>query len=393
MPDAFTRDRRANCVFADYYTCLAVRLWVTAEMNWEPRTQEPEYTTARSLECSSHNCSCSLPALSRIEAKYSDTFFESAASTITISGTFWDLSDPPLKIGIRASSSPGKPDWLSQEFGSRHPQKASDFWSGSSAYASRAEITKQLDGSLFKPYQTVYMWNDTLLTNTTVIDNSRCIAEDAYSWGFSSLLLLTFCCYTFAFALALILLQTDVYWNSRNARNHQSHSIYTDVLYLAEELKTTFGQNVEDHMRSPKAFDKKVGEWKQGLRLDVSDMPLSRWQQRRLYLATKWAAWKAKISPPHATQSTAELHNMSSPAGGGSAGFDTAYHGLIRGNGESNFEAVSRSDDRSSSEELAPSLGCRRTSTENFFRNGAALEGSVQESYLAASTHAADGVP
>jgi hypothetical protein len=233
------------------------------------------------------------------------------------------------------------------------------------------------------------MHNGTVLDEALIRKTSRCIAEDAYAWGFSSLLLLTFCCCTIAFAMALILLQTDVYWNSRHDRDHQFHSIYTDVLYLAEELKNTFGQNVEDHLHSPKAFDKKVGEWKQGLRLDVRDLPLSRWQEWRLSRATKRADRKAKIASATDHDSTLELHNLSSRK----RRSDTAYHGLIGGDGECNTEAVSKSDDRSSSEELTPSLGGRRTSTVNSFDDGAVLEGSVQGSYHVWGTLAADVVP
>ena len=86
---------------------------------------------------------------------------------------------------------------------------------------------------------------------------------------------------------------------------------------------------------------------------------------------------------------TLELHNLSSRKRGGSA----VYRGLIGGDGESNVEAVTNSDDRSSAKELAPSLGGRRTSTEILFHDGAVLEGSFQESSLAGSTHVADVLP
>jgi hypothetical protein len=198
--------------------------------------------------------------------------FNSATSTITIDGHLWDLPAPLLTIGLMASVS--APDWLSESFEDRDPQNASDFWSDSLA-GTMTNIISLGDSSDFGGIGGLYMYNDTILTATTIVNIGRCVAEEAYSWGFSSLLLLTFCCYTGAFALALILLQTDVYWNSRHDRDHQSHSMYTDVLYLAEEFKNTFGQNIED-MQLPKAFDKKVGNWKQGLRLDVGELPLSR---------------------------------------------------------------------------------------------------------------------
>jgi hypothetical protein len=234
-------------------------------------------TTARSLVCSSHNCSCSVPPL--VYDHYdggTSNFFNNTASTIAIDGHLRDLPAPVLEVGLK--SAVYAPDWLIKGFKHRDPQNASDFWSDSLADARFGRFIS-LDGEwYFGSKETRYMYNDTFLAATAIVDNSRCIAEDAYSWGFSSLLLLTFCCYTSAFGLALILLQTDVYWNSRNDRNYQSHSIYTDVLYLAAELKNTFGQDIED-MQSPKAFAKQVGNWKQGLRLDVGELPLSRWQE------------------------------------------------------------------------------------------------------------------
>jgi hypothetical protein len=341
-------------------------------------------TTARSLNCASHNCSCSAPPIPHSEWSHPRAVMDSASSTITIGGRYWNLPAPWLSVGVTAYT--GGSDWVYEDIEGRQPQKASDFWSGT--YASDVVEVTSPDDTVDTFNGSWYMYNETLLTKADVINNGRCIAEEAYSWGFSSLLLLTFCCYTFAFALALIALQTDVYWNSRHDRDHQSHSIYTDVLYLAAELKNTFGQSVEDHLHSPKAFDKKVGEWKQGLRLDVRDLPLSRWQEWRMSRATNRADRKAKIASAADHDPTLELHNLSSRKRGGSA-----YHGLIGGGGESNVEAVANSDDGSSAEKLAPSLGGRRTSTENSFHDGAALEGSVQGSYCVWGTHAADVVP
>jgi hypothetical protein len=301
-------------------------------------------------------------------------------STITIGGEFRRLPAPPLKIGLRSSS------YRPHSLLSLLDGNASDRWSGFTTMPSSYHYSF-LVGADQGPYSTApyYMFNETALEVEVLKRDGRCIAEDAYSWGFSSLLLLTFCCYTIAFALALILLQTDVYWNSRHDRNRQSHSIYTDVLYLAEELKKTFGQNIEDHMQSPKAFEKQVGKWKQGLRLGVLELPPSRWQERRLSLTTRWATWKARKESPRAAEPTIELHNMSSTSHGVSAVADTAYHGLIGGEeAESGFDAVSRSesDRRSTSRELAPSFASMQRSMEGSGHGEMVLEDPVAESSL-----------
>lgn len=138
--------------------------------------------------------------------------------------------------------------------------------------------------------------NGTGIDRDTIKRTSRCIADDAYSWGFSSLLLLTFCIYTILFALALMVLQTDVYWNSRHDRDHQYHSMYTDVLYLAKELKAIFGGDVKNHLQSPKAFSKRVQSYKGGLRLEVEDLELSRWQERKISRTTKTVARSRRTS-------------------------------------------------------------------------------------------------
>jgi hypothetical protein len=65
-----------------------------------------------------------------------------------------------------------------------------------------------------------------------------------------------------------------------------------------------------------------------------------------------------------------------------SAVSDTAYHGLIGGDGaESNLEFVSRSDHRSTSEEQASSLASMQTLTEADVRDGTVLD-PVTESFF-----------
>jgi hypothetical protein len=302
------------------------------------------------------------------------------SSTITIDKQPLDVA-PPLLVGLQADTY--GPGWLAGDLWQDwHGDNARDFWAETLAYPFFSML---LSNGSYISTSAIYMHDEILLDEASIIKTGRCIADEAYSWGFSSLLLLTFCCYTIAFALALILLQTDVYWNSRHDREHQSHSIYTDVLYLAGELKNTFGQNVEDHMKSPESFEKRVHRWKQGLRLDVRDLPLSRWQEWRLSRARKRADRKAKSAPAlvNTHDPTFELRNLSSRTPGGSAVSDTAYHGLIGGEGTaSSFEAASRSDDRSTSGELAPSLVGVQIPTGGFGHDGMVLEEPAAESSL-----------
>ena len=219
--------------------------------------------------------------------------FRNMSSTITIDRQPLDVA-PPLSVGLQQYIY--TPDWLSGDLWQDwHGENARDFWAETSTYH---DAYNSLTNGTRHSVLEIYLQDDILLDEASIIKTGRCIADEAYSWGFSSLLMLTFCCYTIAFALALVLLQTDVYWNSRHDRDHQPHSIYTDVLYLAEELKKTFGHNVEDHLRSPKAFDKRVERWKQGLKLDVRELPLSKWQEWRQSWAAKRSNRKASIPQP-----------------------------------------------------------------------------------------------
>jgi hypothetical protein len=184
-------------------------------------------TTARTLQCANHNCSCSSPNMSTLDSESTrsyavvgSSYYHSMSSTITIEGTSWELLAPPLNVRLRGFTD--LPDWLLDESPqeTRYWQNSSSFWADAQTGLARFERVSE----------DTYMHNETVLKEFIVKETGRCIAEDAYAWGFSSLLLLTFCCYTFLFALALILLQTDIYWNSRHDRDRQSHSIYTDML-------------------------------------------------------------------------------------------------------------------------------------------------------------------
>lgn len=254
------------------------------------------------LTCAYHECSCSLDR-SNVPAPKAGAYtrhmlLDYIESNITIDGKRHDLGAPPLNIGL--ASSPNFRDDPPALFGN-----ATGFWSG-------ATITLYHNDNLLTPLNgsslstDAYMSsNGTDIRRATILDTGRCVAQDAYSWGFSSLLLLTFCSYTLLFALLLILLQTDVYWNSKHDRAHQHHSIYADVLYLAEELKNAFGCDVDAHTRAPKAFAARVESRKQGLRLDADDLPLSslfsRWRESRMSFS------RSRTAVPGAKETVHEL--------------------------------------------------------------------------------------
>lgn len=68
-----------------------------------------------------------------------------------------------------------------------------------------------------------------------------CLPGGDYVWGFSSLMLFTFCMLTLLVAILLIVLHYDAYYYSYADRYKLYVSPYRDVLDLAQELSTHFG--------------------------------------------------------------------------------------------------------------------------------------------------------
>ncbi|KAM0716479.1 hypothetical protein Q7P37_007924 [Cladosporium fusiforme] len=289
-------------VLLDYYfTCLAVSDIASVEMSNANNTQP------HSIRCTSHECSCSVHALEGPFPSQVGIVVPKMTSNITIHGEQIELRDEPLAISFTVHGFSKIGDQNRTQY-----SNSSDYWDTSELVTTKLNRRVLFANYSRLPAGETWMSDNTAMDEGTIKRRSRCVAEDdlSYSWGFSSLILLTFCSYTMLFALALILLQTDVYWNSRHDRDHQSHSLYADVLYLAEEMKIIFGGNAKDHIQSPKSFDKQVKRHKQGLRLEVYDLPLSRWQEWRLSRATKAATRRAGTAPERSSELNQELRPM-----------------------------------------------------------------------------------
>lgn len=69
-----------------------------------------------------------------------------------------------------------------------------------------------------------------------------CLPSKDYVWGFSSLMLFTFCMLTVVVLLLLITLHYDAYCNSMADQYKLRISPYRDVLDLAEELRAHYGE-------------------------------------------------------------------------------------------------------------------------------------------------------
>jgi hypothetical protein len=218
-------------------------------------------------------------------------------SSITLHGKRWDLSGPILDM-TKTTDHSGRRFQQSPE-----GMNASSFWEGTSfRNTPYTLVPMHFDNSgsyvgKFEPFA----YEDVIFKKDYIKGSSRCIANKAYSWGVSSLLLLTFCSCTLVFATILVLLQTDVYWNSRCDRCYQEYSIYLDIIYLVDELRALFGHDVGE--QSAKTLDKAVKGCQNDIALKVDELPFSRFQQWKL--SCEAASTDGKTQPVDAEEQLA----------------------------------------------------------------------------------------
>lgn len=252
---------------ADYYTCRAL-----LEDSQNDNATRPS-DEAITFTCANHNCSCSLPF----------GYEQSAVmtSSIVLNGKQWDLPAPPLSISLVEISHVYKNQ-------SRQNIAAGYYWSGHLIDDNSLEHRAYINGS-GSTVLTMYD-NAVEVEPDFVVDTGACIANDAYQWGFSSLLLLCFCSYTLLFVATLIGLQIDVFRHSRSDRDHKPQSIYHDILFLAAELKSLLGER--DENPSTEEMEHEVAQHGVGLRVQVEELLPARASDWRLSLEGKAARKK-----------------------------------------------------------------------------------------------------
>lgn len=189
-------------------------------------------------------------------------------SNITLGGKTWTIGEPLLNI----SADMRVGFHIDTEAGTSDPRV---FFSGSDLILRTNWYLSIMRNFSVSPSD-IYGYDGLGLDEEFVTRTGRCIADEAYSWGFSSLLLLTFCSSTLLFALVLIMLQTDVYWNSRSDRHAQRYSIYSDIVWLAKELSFHLGTDLDT--LTPKGLERRVENDTEGIVVEVDELRLSRYQ-------------------------------------------------------------------------------------------------------------------
>ncbi|RMZ07715.1 hypothetical protein D0860_04983 [Hortaea werneckii] len=153
-------------------------------------------------------------------------------SVIHVRNTTYDL-DPPVDL-ITNSVYPLYPD-----------NHESDTFDGLTA---RLRLPPDPDSS------TLFAMKDgdtALYSGSELAAEGKCLPSKDYVWGFSSLMLFTFCMLTILILLLLIVLHYDAYCNSMADRYKLRISAFRDVLDLAEELRAHYGEAEVASMSAP----------------------------------------------------------------------------------------------------------------------------------------------
>ncbi|KAI7364296.1 hypothetical protein KC354_g5804 [Hortaea werneckii] len=142
----------------------------------------------------------------------------------------------------------------------------------------------------------------------------KCLPSKDYVWGFSSLMLFTFCMLTILILLLLIVLHYDAYCNSMADRYKLRISAFRDVLDLAEELRAHYGEAELASMSAPE-LDKSMQTDPAMIGLETATLQkarAARWKQGSLRLRVpKWAKRRKASGMAGSNASDAEEALMS----------------------------------------------------------------------------------
>ncbi|KAK5678089.1 hypothetical protein LTS10_009258 [Elasticomyces elasticus] len=106
--------------------------------------------------------------------------------------------------------------------------------------------------------------------------NTKCLPTADYEWGFSSLLLFTFCLASILFLLVLQSMAWYVYNHSRSDRLQHPINLYQDAFDIVQELKGRYGEELD-----VAGIKKKIRKDGASMSLDLEGLPESRHTERQ----------------------------------------------------------------------------------------------------------------
>ena len=140
-----------------------------------------------------------------------------------------------------------------------------------------------------------------------------CLPSKEYVWGFSSLMLFTFCMLTVVVLLLLIALHYDAYFNSMADRYKLQISPYRDVLDLAEELRSYYGE-AEVVSMPARELDKVMQRDPATIGLETATLHktrAARWKQSNRPRISIWRSLRRNSEVAESSRADAEVSLMS----------------------------------------------------------------------------------
>lgn len=119
---------------------------------------------------------------------------------------------------------------------------------------------------------------DTMFNSTWLESNAVCQPGNAYRWGFSASVMLTFFTITALYTIIVAFLSRWVYTYSQADRYTREFNVYRDALDLAGELRAQLGEDVVG--MPAKDLGTKADEAPGTIVLETQDMARSRYRQR-----------------------------------------------------------------------------------------------------------------
>ncbi|KAK3621889.1 hypothetical protein LTR56_013407 [Elasticomyces elasticus] len=112
--------------------------------------------------------------------------------------------------------------------------------------------------------------------NASIAETAVCLPGTKYQWGFSAVLLCLFCCMTILFAATLLVLEIEIWLDSRSNLYRQRRSGYRDAVNVVRALQEELGEEV---VTDPsEAIEPRIKSYTGSMRVDTEGLGLSRRQ-------------------------------------------------------------------------------------------------------------------
>jgi len=125
----------------------------------------------------------------------------------------------------------------------------------------------------------VFFGGNSSISWSYITTNGTCQPTKTYEWGFSSLMLFSFCIVTCFVSILMLWLHYDAWWYSSADRYPLYISVYQDILDLADALRRHYGITELNSMPA-RTLQKTIKDHPWGVELETDDLLPSRGSEK-----------------------------------------------------------------------------------------------------------------